>query len=334
MNTKKEFTGRRACTILVGCIVILCVPLVNGCDEDGLSSIKNNLEMSGRLSDYQIFDGDPAALTPSAFFHLLELPTELFTDYAEKQRLIKVPAGSTLTAMDEGLPEFPEGTMLVKTFYYNKDKRAPEKGKRIVETRLEIKSNGKWNVGTYVWNDEQTDAILITTGLNKTINWIDAMGKPNVISYRIPSTRECATCHQSSGKIIPIGPKLRNLNIEVTRNSTAVNQLGHLHNSGVLDAASSANIPALPDWKNGALSLSERARAYLDVNCAHCHNSHGVASDTRLNFSYETSFGDTNINDRKKAILDRLRRGEMPRLGTSILHKEGLDLIESYIKSL
>jgi uncharacterized repeat protein (TIGR03806 family) len=290
--------------------------------------------MNPKLSDYNIFQGNPAALIPSAEYHLYELATELFTDYAEKQRLIKIPAGHTMTSTDGGLPDFPDGTVLVKTFYYYNDERDPSKGKKIIETRLEIKSNSAWNVNTYLWNEQQTDAILITTGLDKTVNWIDQQGRGMVLSYHIPSTRECSTCHHSSGKIIPIGPKLRNLNRAVIRNAATVNQLMHFHHLGILDIADPATIPVLPDWQNNSYSLEERARAYLDVNCAHCHNPNGNASDANLSFRYETSFGDSNIGDKKKSIVNKMKRGQMPRIGTSIVHEEGLELIRSYINSL
>jgi hypothetical protein len=117
-----------------------------------------------KLSDYNIFTGDPAALTPGNRFHLYELATGLFTDYAEKQRLIKVPANQTIMAVNDGLPQFPDGTLLVKTFYYFNDKRNASKGKRIIETRILIKNNGQWVAGTYVWNKEQSDAVLLTGG--------------------------------------------------------------------------------------------------------------------------------------------------------------------------
>jgi uncharacterized repeat protein (TIGR03806 family) len=321
-------------SIFLLAVATLSILVVNSCEEDGLSPVSNNIEMSSKLSEYNIFQGDPAELIPSPDFHLYELSTELFTDYAEKQRLIKIPPGYKLTGVDDGLPDFPDGTILVKTFYYYNDTRDHSKGKKIIETRLEIKSNLNWNVSTYLWNEEQTDATLITTGLNKTINWIDQQGRGKVISYHIPSNRECTTCHYSSEKIIPIGPKLRNLNIEVTRNAVAVNQLTHLYNSGILDEIEPASIPSLPGWQSGSYTLEERARAYLDVNCSHCHNSNGVASDARLNFNYETSFGKTDIGDRKNEIVNKMKRGEMPRIGTSLVHEEGLELIRSYINSL
>src|SRR3546814_1107131 len=41
--------------------------------------------------------------------------------------------------------------------------------------------------------------------------------------------------------------------------------------------------PTMPQWDDPkAGSVAERARAYLDVNCAHCHNPAGSASNSGL----------------------------------------------------
>jgi uncharacterized repeat protein (TIGR03806 family) len=326
---------RHSYLLLTLVMTILLSVSLNSCDEDGLSPIDNTIGMLPNLSDYQIFEGNPASLTPAAGYHLYELSTELFTDYAEKQRLIKIPDGSVLTPNGDGLPEFPDGTILVKTFYYYHDERDPAKGKKIIETRLEIKSGATWNVGTYYWNDDQSDAQLITTGINKTINWIDEDGNGQVISYHVPSNRECSTCHHSSGKIVPIGPKLRNLNTAVIRSQETINQLQYFYNAGLLEfEVDPSSISKLPNWKDQSYSLEQRARAYLDVNCAHCHYSNGVAADTRLKLNFESSFSDTRIDKHKRSIIGRMEDGTMPRLGTSIIHDEGLELIRTYINSL
>jgi uncharacterized repeat protein (TIGR03806 family) len=316
-------------------LTVLSTIFLNSCDEDGLSPIANSIEMAPRLSDYAIFQGDPAALVPVTSYHLYELSTELFTDYAEKQRLIKIPDGSVLKSNGDGFPDFPDGTILVKTFFYYHDKRDPAKGKKIIETRVEVKSGENWSVGTYYWNDGQSDAQLIATGLNKTVNWIDENGNGRVISYHIPSGRECSTCHHAAGKIIPIGPKFRNLNTSVERNLETINQLEYFYNVGLLESEiDPESITTLPNWKDQSYSLEQRARAYLDVNCAHCHYSNGVAADTRLKLNFESSFNDTRIGSHKRSIVSRMENGTMPRLGTSVIHDEGLELIRAYINSL
>lgn len=302
--------------------------------EDGLVSIENNIALLPMISDYNIFQGNPSNLIPANGFKLYELATQLFTDYAEKQRLIKIPAGYLMSAVDDRLPNFPDGTILVKTFFYYNDKRDTSSGKKIIETRLLIKHDSKWNVGTYLWNNEQTEAILISTGLNKTINWIDGNGNGKVISYHIPNKRECNTCHQSGNSIIPIGPKIRNLNIDITRNSVAVNQLNYFQDSMMITPINPSSFHVLPNWQNTSNTLEERARAYLDINCAHCHNKNGFASNSNLFLSYETPFNETKIADKKDGISGNMSQGGMPKLGTTIIDEEGLALIKEYIATL
>lgn len=69
-----------------------------------------------QLSAYGIFQGNPADLIPAADFHELELTSILYTDQAHKQRLVRVPAGTQMTRLDDGAIDFPDGTILTKTF--------------------------------------------------------------------------------------------------------------------------------------------------------------------------------------------------------------------------
>lgn len=315
-------------------IAVILMIQITSCKKDGLLDSINNIEMSPKLTDYNIFQGNQSDLVPTSEFKLYQISTQLFSDYSEKQRLIKVPTGYALTATNDGLPNFPDGTMLVKTFYYFNDKRDSTKGKKIIETRLLIKSNSRWNAGTYIWNNEQTEAYLLTSGLNKTVNWINENGIGKVISYHIPNNRECATCHNSSSTVIPLGPKIRNLNIDVVRNNTTVNQLNYFQSIGILNSMLPSSFSYLPDSHNASLPISDRARAYLDVNCAHCHSNKGVASDKGLHLDFELLLNETKITNKKNQIKTMMALGYMPRLGTTTVDEEGLSLIKAYIESL
>ena len=284
------------------------------------------------LSDYKIFAGEPAALIPGNGFQLYELATGLFTDYAEKQRLIKLPAGKTMLAVNDGLPQFPDSTILVKTFYYFNDKRDTAKGKRLIETRLLVKNNGQWLAGTYVWNETQTDAVLVSKGASVPVSWIDDNANRNTISYRIPSTKDCASCHNSNNVLMPVGIKIRNLNREVVRNGKSINQLQYLQNTGVMNAVDAARFSQLPDWQNEKYAMTERVRAYLDVNCAHCHSDKGSCASSALRFGWEIPFSDTRINNKKDRIIKMMEKGRMPRIGTTIIDKEALALIKKYLQ--
>jgi uncharacterized repeat protein (TIGR03806 family) len=285
-------------------------------------------ELLPKLSDYAIYKGKSSDLVPNNDYKLYELSAQLFTDYAEKQRLIKVPTGTTMTTLDDGLLNFPEGTIIVKTFYYFNDKRDTSKGKKIIETRLLVKTDGVWKVGDYMWNDAQNDAFLITTGYNKIVNWIDEKGTGNVITYHIPNNIECKTCHNSSNVTLPIGPKTRNLNFAVKRSNLSQNQLTYLHNQGVLNAVNPTSFATMPNYKDTTLNLEKRGRAYMDINCAHCHAEKGYAGFQIYKFGYETSLQDSKIVAGKSDILSNMQRGKMPKIGTTIIDKEGVDLIK------
>ncbi|MBO9204546.1 MULTISPECIES: hypothetical protein [Niastella] len=284
-----------------------------------------------RLSDYNIFTGDPVQLRPGNGFQLYELATGLFTDYAEKQRLIKIPAGKTITVVNDGLPLFPDGTILVKTFYYYNDKR-DTKGKRLIETRLLIKRNNQWVAGTYVWNPEQNDAILATGGSNVAVTWIDEKSVVRKISYRIPGVRDCASCHNTNNTLMPIGLKVRNLNRTVERNNRSINQLQYLYEAGITDAIDPEQFAALPAWQNEKYALQDRVRAYLDVNCAHCHSDAGSCARSAVRFAWEIPLPDTRIVAKNKRIVSLMAKGSMPRTGTTIVDEQALALIKKYFQ--
>jgi len=268
------------------------------------SPVEETATLFSKLSEYRMYDGALEELMPSKQFFVYELSSTLFSDYAEKQRLIYIPPGSTLKAVDDGLPVFPEGTILVKTFYYNNDGRVPSKGRKIIETRVLVKTGSTWVAGTYVWNAEQTEAFLATNSSNVEMTWVDGSGERKKISYHIPSNKECATCHRSGDAITPIGPKIRNLNREVERENKNINQLAWLQHLSILETGQPASFSALPDWQDKSQTLEHRARAYLDINCAHCHSKDGYCAKSGFKAGYDIAFNTTNIEDSKKELLD------------------------------
>jgi uncharacterized repeat protein (TIGR03806 family) len=316
------------------CVVIVTLILISSlfsCNDEDEIAVN---EMLPTLSQYKIYEGVLSELKPSSDYKPYELSSTLFTDYAEKQRLVKVPNGSKLIVKNDGLVDFPNGAILVKTFYYYHDKRDTSKGKKIIETRLLIKKSDTWKVGTFKWNKEQTEAYLITSGDFETVNWIDDIGTPNVISYRIPSNTDCKTCHRSNDEVIPIGPKVRNLNISVVKNGVNINQLTYLAKEGVMNEVNTQQYSVLPNYHDGTISDEKRARAYLEINCAHCHSDNGFAGNRRPRFSYEYSLQSTNIPRLGPTIIRRMGNGQMPKLGTTVLDKEGVELIKKYIDGL
>lgn len=288
------------------------------------------------LSAYEIFEGVMSDLKPTDDFQLLELSATLFTDYSHKQRLVKVPEGTQMTRSNEGLLKFPDGTILTKTFYYYTDERDKNLGKRIIETRLLIKELDTWNVATYIWNDSQSNATLEVNGLDTPVSWINSNGNSISTLYHIPTENECAACHQSNALMTPLGVKLRNLNRLVDRNGTSINQLEHLQSVGVLSDFQLSEVSDIVDYTNTNASLANRARAYLDLNCAHCHNPTAweEPAEQDLDLRYEVALNETGILDESDDIIEFVTEGEMPFIGTTIIDSEGLNLIIEFIESL
>lgn len=275
-------------------------------------------------------------LNPSADVQSFEIASALFTDYAEKQRLVKIPKGKMMVAKGDGLPDFPEGTILVKTFYYH-DPAPGITTKRPVETRLLIKNKASWNAATYKWNNEKTEALLITQGATLPLSFSDQNGSARTVNYKIPSQKDCGSCHRSDKELIPIGPKLKNLNVPVYHDGNALNQIAYFKKINLLKSPDPAAITKTASYTDQSLSVEKRARAYLDINCAHCHNPSGIAASQSLNLDLKTPFQKTGISLNKDNIdlrMSNMGDFHMPQKGTTILHKEGIALIRKYLESL
>jgi uncharacterized repeat protein (TIGR03806 family) len=290
------------------------------------------------LSEMGVFSAINDDITPAQGVQLYEINSTLFTDYAKKQRLIRLPEGATMTPNgNDLLPNFPDNTLIAKTFYYNIDDRDPSLGKQIIETRIFLKIAGEWQAADYIWNDAQNEAIYTTNGLEKAISYIDENGAMQDVQYQIPSQQDCFTCHNNNDKTLPIGLKLRSLNFVPSYANQ--NQLDYFIAQGILEDVSSGSISVLPDWTNTEdYSLDERARAYIDINCAHCHNPNGSIASFGLDFRYETPFEDTGIYANRGEIGARfestLPTYRMPQLGRTIVHEEALAMLVEYIDSL
>ena len=293
-------------------------------------------EFLPNLSQLNLFTGSLANLTLSTNVFKYDLITPLFTDYAHKLRLIALPQGQAMQYDGEGFPLFPNGTVIAKTFYYNLDETNLALGKKIIETRVLIRVNGAWTIGNYVWNEAQTDAVLDENQYTVPISWINEAGEAMSTNYVVPAANDCTKCHSNAGNVVAIGPKVRNMNFEID----GINQLQKFIDAGHLIEAPSVNtIAALPNWKDEALSLESRSRAYFDVNCAHCHSPGGFCEvQSTLDLRFELDFNDTNIFERKNSIDNRMSTFSagfsMPFIGTTMIHSEGYDLIKAYLDTL
>ena len=310
------------------------------------------------LSEHGFFMGDLKALKPAAGIISYQLATPLFSDYAVKDRFIVLPGGAAMQYSDSGILDFPDSTIIIKNFAYNNEANQ----KIMIETRLMVKdpADKKWKVMNYLWNKEQTDAVKHISGSKIPITLLDDAGNKLSTVYQVPTTNDCKRCHINNSVLTPIGPKARNLNYTI--GGQGDNQLLHWAKTGKLQGMPDlAKVPQLPDWKdNKHFSLEQRARAYLDVNCAHCHIKGGDAANSGLFLDYEQKdpqhlgimkspvsagggAGGLNYDivpgDAANSVLAfRMESNEpgtaMPEMARTVTHKEGVKLIVEWINSM
>jgi uncharacterized repeat protein (TIGR03806 family) len=324
---------------------------------------KKNNNYPEKLSEWNFFKDKLAELNPSNNVHPYELRTPLFSDYAQKARFVRLPSGIKANYNSTEVFDFPVGTVLIKNFYYANDLRKPEKGRRILETRLLIHESDGWESISYIWNDEQTEALLDLAGDSKAVSWVDEKGKKHILDYQIPNKNQCKGCHSFNNKIKPIGPSARQLNGDFQFPSGKENQLAYWKKNNLIEnlPENLNEIPKIAIWNDAAnYSLDARARAWLDINCAHCHRSEGPASTSGLLLSiYEqnkTALGifktpvaagrgsgglsfDIEPGKPEKSILvhrmESLDPGVMmPEIARKLVHKEALQLIKDWIKTM
>ncbi len=295
-------------------------------------------ELLQNLSDIGLFKDDMHELKPVNTVKIYELQTELFTDYSNKTRFLSIPEGESMKYIDDEFPDFPDNTILTKTFYYYNDERDHSQGKKIIETRVLIKKSGVWEIGNYLWNDAQTDATRIENSHIVPVTWINEFGESTSINYEVPDYTSCVDCHQKDGVRTPLGPKLRNMNV----NHNGVNQLQHFIDEGLLtNVEEGTEVLILPKWDDEQYTDEQRSRAYLDVNCAHCHMPGGfydLQFGGGLDLRYEIRMSGTGIFEKRDAIITRMHSDipgyGMPYIGTTIKHTEGIALIEDWLNSL
>lgn len=330
----------------------------------GFFSFKKNetFKPYEKLSDYGLFTGDLKNHMPAENVIPYDLNTPLFSDYAHKLRFVKFPEGTSANFSTDEAFDFPEGTVLSKTFYYPEDFRKPDKKRRILETRILYKTAEGWATYPYIWNEEQTEAYYDVAGKVTPVSWTDLNGKKRNINYVIPNKNQCKQCHELNGKIVPIGTTARSLNKEYAYYEGKKNQLEYWKEKGKLNGLENiTDVPKNAVWNDQSSgTLSERARAYLDVNCGHCHRPGGQASTSGLYLLFsEKDSVELGINKtpvaagrasadmqysihpglpEKSIMVYRLQSLDpgimMPEMGRRTVDEEGLALLKEWIRSM
>ena len=210
-----------------------------------------------------------------------DLVVAFWSDGAAKERWIAVPSGQIKFA-PTGEWSFPKGTVFVKTFFLPTDERDPSI-KRWLETRLLVCDSAGGVYGAdYKWRADDSDADLLPSSLTEAIPIKTATGQIRQQTWYYPSRKDCLECHNARAGGV-LGVKTRQMNRPfkypsgVTDNELRTwNHIG-LFTPGFKDA-DVEGFPRLAAADDATRSLVDRARSYLDANCAQCHRPGGTVA--------------------------------------------------------
>lgn len=353
-------TRSKRAAAVPGALVLLVAALLAGCPGRS-RDVRLYLQepFPKKLSDWHLFRETAAGLEPNRGVLPYDLNSPLFSDYATKHRFVWMPPGASAEYREDTPFALPVGAILVKSFAFPVDGR-PEK-ERLIETRLLVRTRSGWIPLPYIWNSSQTEATLEIVPDPVPIHYADAAGGIHDFTYRIPNTNECRECHDHNKSLEPIGPKARNLNRDYAYADGTANQLARWTAVGYLTGAPpAAGAQRAAVWNEPASgSLDERAGAYLDNNCAHCHQPGGTAGYTGVDFrlghfepgrigicKHPNSAG--NMGERRYDVVPgrpddsilvyRLEstapKVMMPQIGRSVVHREGVALVRQWVSAL
>jgi len=301
---------------------------------------------------------DAPGLVPDDTLIPYDVIVPFWSDGAAKSRWISVPAGKIKFA-PTGEWVFPCGTVFVKTFELATNELDPKSLRRL-ETRLLVcdTSGGVYGV-TYKWRADNSDADRLETNLTEAVRIQTATGMRTQMWY-YPSRADCLTCHTANAGYV-LGVKTRQMNRDFTYPSGVTdNELRAWNHIGLFDTNFSdtalKKFPKLAGLDDPTRSVTDRARSYLDANCAQCHRPKGTVAyfDAR----YDTPLADQNLidgpvlideridnnpriikpNDTWRSILfmrtDTTEAFKMPPLARNTIDEQGMDLVRQWIESL
>jgi uncharacterized repeat protein (TIGR03806 family) len=302
-------------------------------------------------------------LTPAEGLIPYDINVAFYSDGAAKSRWLLVPqqdppTSSKIQFAPTGDWRFPNGTVFVKHFEFATDETQPDRKHRL-ETRILVRdANGGVYGLTYKWRPDNTDAELLTTNLTETLQVRTPTGIRTQTWY-YPSRQDCRTCHSANAGGV-LGLKTSQINRDFSFPCGITdNQLRAWNHIGLFEPAlneaevtSYAKLARADDPKR---SLEDRARSYLDVNCAYCHRPGGTVAyfDARYDTPLEKQGlinGPVLIDeglDRARVIvpndvwrsiallrISSLEGLKMPPLAHQTLDQPGNALLRTWIESL
>jgi putative heme-binding domain-containing protein len=347
-------------------------------DSDGIYRLVPNTpsetaaSFPRKLSETGLFNS-VAQLTPAPGVIPYVINAEAWMDHATAERVVALPNLSTVSIYDRAIrvPNtayfqsrvfFPDNAVLAKTISMEMERAKPS-SKRRLETQILYYDGYDWFGYSYRWNDAQTDAELVPAGgatAELDIADSEAPGGRRKQSWQFASRGQCLVCHNGwSGP--PQGFTVEQLNLHGQLEKLEdLKVVARATQAGKGKAAADAKVRTLYQLANpydASQDLTKRARSYLNVNCAHCHQNAAGGTAT-IDLRAEIGLGQAkavdvspiqgafNIADaRLLAPGDPLRSvlyyrisktgpGRMPHIGSEIVDSHGVSVIHDWICSL
>lgn len=244
-----------------------------------------------KLSETGLFT-DAATAAPAPGVVPYEINHPGWHDGANGRHWVATPPGAKLHASEGGQWQVDNGVVLAQTLMLD-----TTAGPRRVETRVLLKRDNDWTGYTYLWNDAQTDAELVPAkGLRATLNLPDGPRQ-----WLVPSRSDCLVCHSRAANFA-LSLNTRQLNRSLG-DTVGTPQLRWLAEREIISTNSSSWIttkldaaPSFPRPGDTNATLEARARAYLAVNCAHCHVHEG-GGNSAMDLAAGTSLKGTRLID-------------------------------------
>ena len=313
-----------------------------------------------KLSETGLFESVPDhKLLPSAIPYSVNV--QLWSDGAYKQRWLAVPGNEKIQYTSNRGWEFPNGSVLVKSFALERE-LGREETRQWIETRLMVRQQNEWVGYSYRWNEEQTDAELLeAAGSDVSFEIMDPAepGGKRTQTWHYPSRAECMVCHSRAVNYV-LGLTEKQMNRQHDYGDMKKNQLDVLADMGFFKEPlpkPTDELSRLSDPFDSSVDLHTRAMSYLHANCSSCHVEAGGGN---AQFSTEidakpsqmklldarpvhAAFGIAEARlvapgvPERSLLLDRMQRrghGQMPPIGTNQIDRPAVELIREWIQTM
>jgi len=222
-----------------------------------------------------------------------DVNVDAWLDGARTRHFMSLPNGQRAAFDDTAKWQLPVGSVLVKHLDIPVDAGSTVP----FETSVLFRQNGgNWAAANYRWNEEGTEATLVTEA-SETMVMQYLNGEEFISTRSINSGAECGSCHTGTGSVDPLGVDTRQLNKGFEYGGVIANQLETFNTVGWFneDIGAIENYAAFADPSDDSLDVNARARAYLNTNCAHCH------SGNLMNLGFDRALADMDIMNVERA---------------------------------